>query len=128
MLRLTLLLLFNVLLAGPVIAGTGYEVTSKKGDKTITYNVKFGGGKLFGQHTAFDPVSKSFVYLSWRRNVEAPKPVASIWDHETGRTIKLYKFPDVKLPLPVIPSIKAMKVCPMTGDHNFKAKPVLAYD
>ena len=128
MIRSKCLPLFIAFLASPALAGTGYEVTSKEGDKTITYMVNFGGGKLFEQHTAYDPVSKSFVYLSWPRNREAPKPVSSIWDHETGRTIHLYKFPKVKHPLPVIPSIEAMKVCPKSGDRNFKSKPVLAYD
>ena len=80
------------------------------------------------QHTAYDPASKEFVYLKWMRGEAAPKPVASIWDHRTGETIALYKFPGVKSPLPVIPSIDAMKVCPKTGDKNFKHKATIAYD
>lgn len=128
MIRTALLPLMIALLAGPALAGTGYEITSKKGDKSITYKVNFGGGRLFEQHTAYDPVSKSFIYLSWPRNEEAPKPAFSIWDHQTGRTIDLYKFPKVKHPLPVIRSIEAMKVCPKSGDRNFKSNAVLAYD
>ena len=109
-------------------AGTGYEVTSQKDGKSTTYKVNFGGGRRFEQHTAFDPSSKKFVYLSWPRGGQAPAPVAKIWDHSTGKTIELFKFPDAKHPLPVIPSMDAMKVCPMTGDPNFKSKAVLAYD
>jgi len=45
-----------------------------------------------------------------------------VWDHRTGETIPLYRFPDTRNPLPVIPSIKAMKVCPFTNDKNFKAE------
>jgi hypothetical protein len=45
-----------------------------------------------------------------------------VWDHRTGETIPLYRFPDAKNPLPVIPSIEAMKVCPLTGDKNFEAQ------
>ena len=44
-------------------AGTGYKVTAKQGDKEVTYEVKFGGGRRFEQWTAFDPASKKFVYL-----------------------------------------------------------------
>ncbi|CAN5208661.1 hypothetical protein BH11PLA2_BH11PLA2_01910 [soil metagenome] len=109
-------------------AGTGYEITSKQGDKEVTYEVKFGGGKRFEQWTAFDPASKKFVYLRWPRGDAEPKPAATIWDHRTGETVKLYKFPSVESSLPVIPSVDEMKVCPMTGDKKFKAVPLLAYD
>lgn len=74
------------------------------------------------QYTAFDPETKKFVYLQWKRSEAKPTPVMKVWDHHTGETISLYKFPDVQNPLPVIPSIEAMKVCPLTGDKNFKAK------
>lgn len=120
--------LFIALLASPTLAGTGYEVTSKDDGKIVTYMVNFGGGFNFHQHTAYDPASKQFVYLSWPRNGGAPKPVSTVWDHQTGRTIDLYEFPNVKHPLPVIPSIEAMKVCPKTGDRSFKSRAVLAYD
>ncbi len=126
--RLAWLPLFVLLFASPAFAGTGYQVTSKQGEETITYMVTFGGGKLFDQHTAYDPASKSFVYLRWRRNQKSPEPVGSIWDHETGRTLELYKFPNVEQPLPIIPSMDAMKVCPQTGDPNFTSKAVLAID
>ena len=120
------LLLFAVvgLLAGtmPALAGNIYKVTSQDGDKTVTYEVRFGGGKLMDQFTAFDPETKKFVYLQWKRDGEKPAPAMKVWDHRTGETILLYRFPDAKNPLPVIPSIDAMKVCPLTGDKNFKAK------
>jgi len=50
------------------------------------------------------------------------------WDHGTGETISLYKFPHAKHPLPVIPSIKAMKFCPFTGDKNLKAERCVMFD
>lgn len=129
MIRFTLFTLFLVFFAAPAFAGDGYEITSQDSDgKVVTYQVNFGGGMMFEQHTAYDPSSKSFVYLTWKRNEDAPKPVCSIWDHATGRTIELYQFPGVDHPLPVIPSIKEMKVCPKTGDKNFDAKLVIAYD
>ena len=103
-------------------AGNIYKVTSQDGDKTVTYEVRFGGGKLMDLFTAFDPESKKFVYLQWKRSDEKPAPVMKVWDHRTGETIPLYRFPDAKHPLPVIPSLDAMKVCPLTGDKNFKAK------
>jgi hypothetical protein len=103
-------------------AGNIYKVTSQDGDKTITYEVRFGGGRLMDQLTAFDPETKKFVYLQWKRSDEKPAPAMKIWDHRTGETILLYRFPDAKNPLPVIPSIDAMKVCPLTNDKSFKAK------
>ena len=111
------------LLAGtmPALAGNIYKVTSQDGDKTVTYEVRFGGGKLMDQFTAFNPETKKFVYLQWKRSDEKPAPAMKVWDHRTGETIVLYRFPDAKNPLPVIPSIDAMKVCPLTGDKNFKA-------
>ena len=102
MLRCTLSLLLLALLADTAFAGTGYEVTSMKEGKAVTYMVNFGGGFRFEQHTAYDPISKKFVYLQWPRDGKAPKPVGAIWDHQTGRTLDLYQFPDVKHPLPVI--------------------------
>lgn len=103
-------------------AGNIYKVTSQDGDKTITYEVRFGGGRLMDQFTAFNPETKKFVYLQWKRDGERPAPAMKIWDHRTGETIYLYRFPDAKNPLPVIPSIDAMKVCPLTNDKSFKAK------
>jgi hypothetical protein len=103
-------------------AGNIYQVTSQDGEKTITYEVRFGGGKLMDQFTAFDPETKKFVYLLWDRKGKPPSPAMKIWDHRTGETISLYDFPNAKNPLPVIPSIDAMKVCPLTNDKHFKAK------
>jgi hypothetical protein len=114
--------------AMPALAGTVYKVTSQDGDKTVTYEVRFGGGKAVDFFTAFDPETKKFIYLQWKRNGEKPTPVMQVWDHRTGETILLYRFPDAKNPLPVIPSIDAMKVCPLTGDKKFKAKPYAAID
>jgi len=121
-------LLSLVLLSGTASAGTIYEVTAMRGGEKVTYQVKFGGGKRFEQWTAFDPKSKKFVYLSWDRSTPEPEPVATIWDHNTGETMKLYKFPGVHHPLPVIPSLKDMKVCPVTGDNKFTNKPAVNYD
>ncbi|HEY1065170.1 MAG TPA: hypothetical protein VGE52_03645 [Pirellulales bacterium] len=114
--------------ASPVMAGLLYTITSHDGDKVVTYEVTFGGGRLSETYTAFDPESKKFVYLSFPRKGEAPKPVATIWDHRTGEMIPLYKFPEAKHPLPVIPSIDEMKVCPLTNDKNFSAEPKIAFD
>jgi len=68
------------------------------------------------------------TWCVWGRQEEAPKPASKIWDHQTGETIELFKFKGAENPLPVIPSIEAMKVCPITGDKNFKAQPRIAYD
>jgi hypothetical protein len=102
-------------------AGNIYKVTSQDGEKTITYEVRFGGGRLMDQFTGFDPETKKFVYLQWDRKGKPPTPAMKLWDHRTGETISLYSFPNAKNPLPVIPSIDAMKVCPLTNDKNFKA-------
>lgn len=109
-------------------AGSIYQVTSKKGDKTVTYEVRFGGGRLMEEMTAFDPQTKKFVYLQWERDGKRPAPVSRYWDHHTGETIPLYRFPNAKNPLPAIPSAEAMKACPVTGDKNFKLKLTAMYD
>lgn len=109
-------------------AGTIYEVTAKSDGETITYQVRFGGGFRFDHFTAFDPASKKFVYMSWDRDAQAPEPAMHIWDHRSGETIPLYKFPDVENPLPVISSMEEMKVCPITGDKAFKSQAVIAID
>jgi hypothetical protein len=109
-------------------AGTSYEVISKVDDEITSYMVIFGGGRRFKQHTAFDPASKKFVYMQWARDKEDPKPIAKIWDHETGKITELYQFPGVKNPLPIIPSIQDMKVCPVTGSTDFEAIPRIAID
>lgn len=124
MLYRTLFFVVASLLIGVSLASAGniYKVTSQDGDKTITYEVRFGGGRLMDQFTAFDPETKKFVYLQWKRSDEKPAPAMKVWDNRTGETILLYRFPDAKNPLPVIPSIDAMKVCPFTNDKSFKAK------
>ena len=109
-------------------AGTTYRITSKDGEKSVEYTVDFGGAKMFERWTGFNPESKTFVYLDFPRGSEPPAPAASIWDHRTGETIKLYKFPGVEQPLPVIPSLKDMKVCPITGDKAFSSKTLKFYD
>lgn len=121
--RLLLLALIGLLaVPSATPAANIYQVTSKDGDKAVTYEVTFGGGKLFDQLTAFDPETKKFVYLQWKRTDAKPAPAMRVWDHRTGETVPLYKFPDARNPLPAIPSVDAMKVCPLTGDKNFKAK------
>jgi len=105
----------------PATASNIYRVTSKAGGRTITYEVSFGGGKLFDRFTAFDPKSRKFVYLDWKRSGKPPQPAARIWDHRTGESISLYRFPGVAQPLPIIPSLESMKVCPFTGDRHFQA-------
>ena len=119
-------ILFSVcslcLFVSPVWAGNIYKVKSQRGDEKVEYQVRFGGGKLEDQYTAFDLESKAFVYLSFPRNGAPPKPAQEIWDHRTGEKIPLYTFPGAKHPLPIIPSIEAMKVCPLTGDKKFKAE------
>jgi hypothetical protein len=115
--------------AAPAVrAGSEYQIDSKSGEKAVTYVVQFGGGKLFDRYTAFDPKSKKFVYLDWKRDAASPRPAATIWDHRTGESVRLYKFPGVEQPLPVIPSIEDMKVCPLTGDKHFQAKRIRFYD
>lgn len=111
-----------------VMAGEVYEVTSQDGNNEITYEVRFGGGKLMDQYTAFDPETRSFVYLSWKRQDEAPKPAMTIWSHRDGEVLSLYKFPDAKHPLPIIPGIEAMKVCPFTGDTSLSSKLIIIFD
>lgn len=118
----------SIMISSQLFAGTGYEVTVETDEETRSYMVIFGGGRLFGQHMGFDPDTKKFVYLRWSRAEEPPKPVAKIWNHETGEMIQLFKFPNAKNPLPVIPSVKAMKVCPFTGSKELKAVPRLAID
>jgi len=116
------LILLICLLAGPcALAGTTYQVTANSDGQVVEYNVNFGGGRMFEMYTAYDPASGEFVYLRFNRGQAAPEPAAQIWDHTTGRTIDLYDFPGVDHPLPVIPSIEDMAVCPKTGDANYKA-------
>src|SRR4051812_35999373 len=114
--------------AGNGSAGTTYEVTSSTSKETRTYKVSFGGGRRFERLTAFDPKSKQFVYLDFPRGSPAPEPAGAIWDHRTGETLLLYKFPGVDQPLPVIPSIDELKVCPFTGARDLKTKVLLIYD
>ena len=109
-------------------AGEIHEVTSRNGENDVTYQVRFGGGKLMDQYTAFDPDTKSFVYLSWMRTDEAPKPVMTIWNHRDGELLTLYKFPDAKHPLPIIPNMSAIKVCPLTGDKSFNSRLIIFVD
>ena len=45
--------------AGVASAGNIYQITAKDGDKTITYEVRFGRGRLTEVATAFDPESSS---------------------------------------------------------------------
>ena len=128
MLMRLMMTIFFLIVSSHVFAGTGYEVTVETDEETKSYMVIFGGGRLFAQHTGFDPETKKFVYLRLSRAEEPPKPVAKIWNHDTGEIIQLFKFPQAKNPLPVIPSIKAMKVCPFTGSKELKAIPRLAID
>ncbi|MFO0930733.1 MAG: hypothetical protein U0736_27505 [Gemmataceae bacterium] len=115
--------LIGMLTAAPLArAGNVYQVTSRDGAESITYEVRFGGGRLMDQFTAFDPETRKFVYLQWKRDGERPAAAMRVWDHRTGETVPLYRFPGARHPLPVIPSVKAMKVCPLTGDKEFQAR------
>jgi hypothetical protein len=116
------------LTAGVGSAGTTYQVTSTSGKETRTYEVSFGGGKLFERLTAFDPKSRRFVYLDYRRGTPAPKPAGVVWDHRAGETLPLHQFPGVDQPLPVIPSIEDLRVCPFTGARDLKKTVLKVYD
>ena len=127
--RTVLLALFGLLLGTlSAEAGAVYKVTSQDGEKTVTYEVRFGGTRRMAEFTGFDPETKRFVYLRWERKDKPPAPAMKIWDHHTGETVPLYNFPDAKHPLTVIPSIESMKVCPLTNDKNFKHKVHLFVD
>ncbi len=132
------LLLVGLLLAVPVrvgFAGDVYTLQAATNEvdpqtgllRTITYDVTFGGGFISDMVTAFDPKSRKFVYLTWKRDEKAPQPIGEIWDPHTGKTLRLFKFPGVEHPLPEIPSISDMKVCPFTGG-NFLILKRLLYD
>jgi hypothetical protein len=110
------------------LAGTTYRITSSDGTKEVTYEVRFGGGRQFEQFTAFDPASKDFVYLRWTRGEQKPEPAGSIWDHKTGAIVLLYKFPEVAQPLPVIPSVEDLTICPKTGGKIISKKTFIRYD
>lgn len=121
--------LISLPVAADAYAGEVYEITSTDGKKTIKYEVRFGGGFDVDMWTAFCPKSKKFVYVSWLRGKEKPPAIAAtIWDHHTGRTIHLYRLPGFPDPLPVIHGITDLKVCPFTGDKNFKAVRTKFYD
>jgi hypothetical protein len=126
--RIPAVALLVVLTAATASAGTIHEITAKSGGDVVTYRVKFGDAKAIHHWTAFDPAGKRFVYMTWKRDQPEPAPAATIWNHRTGETVKLYKFPGVETPLPVIPSIAEMKVCPVTGDKAFTSKRVGNYD
>jgi len=117
-----------LLLSNIALAGTGYIISSDEGDEKVTYRVKFGGGKLNEQWTAFDVASKKFVYLRFPRNGEQPKPVAHHWNPSTGDTAPLYKFPEVDLPLPLIPNVEALKVVPFAKEKGIKVETELFFD
>jgi ribosomal protein L31 len=109
--------------------GEVYRITSTDGKKTISYEVSFGDTSTHNVFTGFCLESQKFVSLSWLRGKEkAPEAAAMIWDHQTGRTIKLYRFPGCRDPLPVISSIEDLKVCPFTGDKKFKSKRIAFRD
>lgn len=111
-----------------VSAGEVYRVTAQEGRKTVTYEVRFGGGRMHDQFTAFDPETKKFVYLEWKRGDNPPVPEMKIWDHQTGETISLYRFPKAQHPLPVIPSMDSIRICPITKDRKFQAKLYAMFD
>src|SRR5262249_31943370 len=120
--RVILLALLSLLACTRAVpAGNIYQVTSHEVDKTVTYEVGFGGAKLSDRLTASAHEEKASVSWQWTPSEETPAPAMKVWDHRTGETIPLYRFPGTKNPLPVIPSIEAMKVCPLTGDRSFKA-------
>jgi hypothetical protein len=109
-------------------AGTGYEIIAGEGKTAVQYEVRFGGGRISDQMTGYDPATKTFVYLSWKRGTDKPKPAGSIWDHTTGKTIPLYEFPGAKVPLPEIPSIDELTRCPITGGAITGKKKTIIYD
>src|SRR5438067_6648080 len=99
-----LLVVLVLAVVADATAGARWRITSRQGEQEMTYTVNFGGGKSFGRYTAFDPETKKFVYLDWQTSEEAPKPAAVIYDHRTGETVSLYKFPGAANPLPRIPT------------------------
>lgn len=110
------------------LAGVVYRVTASDGKNEVTYEVKFGGGRKFELATAFDPASKKFVYLQWERDGVKPEPAGSIWDHRSGQTVQLYRFPGVAQALPIIPSIDDLTICPKTGSKKLAKRKHIIFD
>ena len=116
-----------VLLTGVAWAGMGYTMKCKA--CKFEQSVIFGGGRMFNQVTAWcDPCGK-FVYLRWKRSEAEPKPLATIWDAETGRKLTTYACPDCGKPATMVD--ENMKFCPKCGKAEFGKDPnapVMAVD
>ena len=121
-------LMIVVMSTSLTVAGDIYKVTVEQRGKASSFEVSFGEGKLGYRYKAFDPQSKKFVSLTWLRDEPAPKPAGAIWDHQTGRRIKVYRFPDVDVPLPIIRSVHDIKICPYTGGKVTKVEKVGFFD
>ena len=117
-----LLVVMALAFSSPVLAGTEYEVACENKDCGFTSKVSFGGGKAFDQITGFCVPCNEFTYRSWRRNLEAPAPIAEIWDPSTGEIISLYACPHCKKPFLPISGIGALKYCPACGQETLKRK------
>lgn len=129
--KLVLAAFAGLIAVASTLAGEIYELTGTDGKRTVKTEVWFGSGKDTKRLTAFDPRTKKFVYIDidWTKPAtERPMPVGQIWDHHTGKTIDLWKFPGAANPLPVIPSVDDLKVCPITGDKKPKIEQVGNFD
>jgi len=119
--RIVYSLFLLVTIVGLSYSGEFYLITSSDGN--TSYKLRFGSGKAGGSSlNGFDPVTKKLVVIHLKPGEAKPKPVAKIWDHKTGKTIPLYKFPDVEQPLPVIESIKDLTFFPFTDSKDFEVK------
>jgi Zn finger protein HypA/HybF involved in hydrogenase expression len=129
-------------IAAVVYAGEGFSMKCKS--KTCGYEteVTFGGGMAYGQLTGYCVKCKKFVTLNWTlegspaldpaaKKIPQPKPLGTVRDSQTGKTLTIYACPHCAGPFAEIKSKDDLKHCPSCNKPEFavdETKPRLAID
>jgi Zn finger protein HypA/HybF involved in hydrogenase expression len=114
----TVLIVVVLMLFVATIVYTGTLVTMKCKKCDFSSEVSIGRGFKFEQLTGYCVECKEFVTIQWQRDGKAPKPLASIWDYRTGKTIQLFKCP--KCSKAVAPIEEKMEYCPKCNEKAFE--------
>jgi len=81
-----------------VISGHTYLLRCNNPKCGYKPEVRVGGGFQFEQASGFCTKCEKFVFITWKRDAEPPKPIGTVWEPTTGKKCGLYPCPTCKSP------------------------------
>lgn len=124
--RLVCLLLLIML--GPAVAGTGYDLRCEDAKCGFTASIGIGGGRLFEEASGYCPKCAKVVSVTWKRDGKPKSAPVRFWDALTGGLREIFRCQKCQGPFVKVEQIEEFKHCPKCGKASLKARRTVLYD